>query len=161
MGSPETRVKWTMNENEVSKGGIYEQPTFAIIVQHSAERPFTMALNMKATTYGGLPVIGKRGSRITFKRAKKSQQDQQTGTGQGCMAALTGGSLQVGENTWTAKEAASDSFQSLDGIDLEKLTQMKSALLGPQGPGAETGHRDRYLREGLESLSRQRYSTSQ
>ena len=52
MGTPETRVKWTMNENEVTKGGIYEQPMFAVIVRHVQDQSFTMALKLKATTYG-------------------------------------------------------------------------------------------------------------
>ncbi|KAL8916573.1 MAG: hypothetical protein Q9208_008444 [Pyrenodesmia sp. 3 TL-2023] len=55
MGSPETRVKWNMNENEVSKGGIYEQPQFAVIVRHAPDQSFTMSLKIKATTYGGYP----------------------------------------------------------------------------------------------------------
>ncbi|KAL8859766.1 MAG: hypothetical protein Q9178_003881 [Gyalolechia marmorata] len=52
MGSPETRVKWIMNENEVNKGGIYEQPMFAVIARHPPEQSFTMSLKIKATTYG-------------------------------------------------------------------------------------------------------------
>lgn len=52
MGTPETRVKWTMNENEVTKSGIYEQSMFAVIVQHVQDQSFTMALKLKATTYG-------------------------------------------------------------------------------------------------------------
>lgn len=52
MGSPETRVKWNMNENEVDKGGIYEQPQFAAIVRHAQDQSFTMSLKIKATTYG-------------------------------------------------------------------------------------------------------------
>ena len=52
MGSPETRVKWIMNENEVNKGGIYEQPMFAVIVRHPPEQSFIMSLKIKATTYG-------------------------------------------------------------------------------------------------------------
>lgn len=55
MGSPETRVKWNMNENEVSKGGIYEQPQFAVIVRHAPDQAFTMSLKIKATTYGKYP----------------------------------------------------------------------------------------------------------
>ncbi|KAL8641141.1 MAG: hypothetical protein Q9228_002023 [Teloschistes exilis] len=55
MGSPETRVKWIMNENEANKGGIYEQPTFAVIVMHAHDQPFTMSLKIKATTYGIVP----------------------------------------------------------------------------------------------------------
>lgn len=52
MGSPETKVKWNMNENEVNKGGIYEQPMFAAIVRHAQDQSFTMSLKIKATTYG-------------------------------------------------------------------------------------------------------------
>ena len=52
MGASQTRVKWNINENEVSKGGIYEQPVFATIVSHILDKPFTMSLKIKATTYG-------------------------------------------------------------------------------------------------------------
>lgn len=52
VGSPETKVKWIMNENEVNKGGIYEQPMFAAIVRHAQDQSFTMSLKIKATTYG-------------------------------------------------------------------------------------------------------------
>ena len=64
-------VRWTINENEATKSGIYEQPSFAVIVRYSAERGFAMKLGMKATTYGGLPVKGKKDSRIIFKKPDK------------------------------------------------------------------------------------------
>ena len=84
MGNPESRVSWIMNENEVSKGGIYEQPMFAVVVRHTHDRPFRMMLTIKATTCAGLPVTGKGGARIMFnpasayqssmKKARKSQR---------------------------------------------------------------------------------------
>lgn len=64
-------VKWTINENEATKSGIYEQPSFALIVRHSVERGFAMKLGMKATTYGALSVKGKKGSRTIFKTPAK------------------------------------------------------------------------------------------
>ena len=57
MRSPETCVKWTINENDVFKDGIYEQPCFAIVVRYRPERRFVMAVGCKATTYGGLAVV--------------------------------------------------------------------------------------------------------
>lgn len=64
-------VKWTINENEATKSGIYEQPTFAIIVRYGIERGFAMKLGMKATTFGTLSVKGKKVSRIIFKNSDK------------------------------------------------------------------------------------------
>lgn len=61
-------VRWTINENEATKSGIYEQPSFAVIVRYSIERGFAMKLSMDAKTFGGLPVRGKKGSRIIFKK---------------------------------------------------------------------------------------------
>ena len=59
-------VRWNINENEATKSGIYEQPSFAVIVRYSMERGFAMKLGMKATTYGGLSVKGKKVSRTLF-----------------------------------------------------------------------------------------------
>ena len=67
----QSTVKWTINENEATKSGIYEQPTFAVIVTYGIERGFAMKLGMKATTYGILPVKGKKVSRIIFKKPDK------------------------------------------------------------------------------------------
>ncbi|KAG8525555.1 uncharacterized protein KY384_009199 [Bacidia gigantensis] len=64
-------VKWTINENEATKSGIYEQPSFAVIVRYGLERGFAMKLAMKATTYGGLSVKGKKSSRVVFKKPDK------------------------------------------------------------------------------------------
>ena len=63
----QTILRWTINENEATKSGIYEQPSFAIIVRYGIERGFAMKLGMKATTFGGLAVKGKKSSRIVFK----------------------------------------------------------------------------------------------
>jgi len=70
VGSPETSVKWTINENAVTRSGIYQQPSFAVIVRYEIERGFAMKLAMRATTYGGLAIKGKKGPRIAFKRGK-------------------------------------------------------------------------------------------
>ena len=64
-------VKWNINENEATKSGIYEQPSFAVIVRYSMERGFAMKLGMKATTYGGLSVKGKKVSRTLFTNPEK------------------------------------------------------------------------------------------
>lgn len=61
-------VRWTIDENEATKSGIYEQPSFAVIVTYSIERGFAMKLTMRAKTYGGLFVKGKKGSRTIFKK---------------------------------------------------------------------------------------------
>lgn len=146
MGSPERRVKWTMNENEVSKSGIYEQPTFAVIVRYQEDRGFIMTLGMKAITYGGLAVTGKGGSRIKFmKRSMKAK------SGEGVMVGLEGGAVQIGNQIWAAKPSSSDMGQNakaavlekikaaLEDVDLESMTQMKADLLGEQGPGGGKG----------------------
>ncbi|KAL8700753.1 MAG: hypothetical protein Q9201_005281 [Fulgogasparrea decipioides] len=134
MGSPETRIKWIMNENEVSKGGIYEQPLFAVITRHTKDQPFTMSLKVKATTYGGLPVTGRGGSRILFTPSKARQQlgkhiAKST-------ARLTGGSFEVGKKQWISSQETPNAPVDLSVVDLENLTQMRSVLLSDQGPGA-------------------------
>lgn len=64
-------MKWNINENEATKSGIYEQPSFAVIVRYGMERGFAMKLGMKATTYGGLSVKGKKVSRTLFTNPEK------------------------------------------------------------------------------------------
>ncbi|ERF75707.1 hypothetical protein EPUS_01537 [Endocarpon pusillum Z07020] len=92
-----------------------------------------MALNIKATTYGGLAVTGKRGARITFKPGKHGAKKEEPS-----MAGLTGGSVQMGGQTWGVKKGASTepSDEDLEALDLEALTGMRAALLGAQGPGS-------------------------
>ena len=68
---PQRGVRWTIDENEATKSGIYEQPSFAVIVRHHVERGFAMKMGMTAKTYGGLPVKGKKGSRVIFKKPDK------------------------------------------------------------------------------------------
>ena len=134
MGSPETKVRWTMNENEVSKGGIYEQPMFAVVVRHTHDRPFTMMLKIKATTYGGLPVTGKGGARIMFKAASAYQDSGKKAAK--ATSRLAGGSFEVGNQQWTSAAAGCVLPADLDEMDLEFQTQMRSMLLSQQGPGA-------------------------
>jgi hypothetical protein len=133
MGDPEMRVKWKMHENEVVKGGVYEQPTLAVLVRYREGDQFTMALNIKATTYGGLAVTGKRGARITFKPGRHAAKK-----GEPSMGGLTGGSVQMGGQTWGVKKGASSepSEEDLEALDLEALTGMRAALLSAQGPGS-------------------------
>ena len=114
--SPETCVKWTINENDVTKDGIYEQPCFALIVRYRAERGFVMAVGCKATTYGGLAVVGKGGKKIRFGRGKRA--------------------VEVGGKTWEAGEKV---MPNLENVDLENLTKVKAELLGEQGPGGGPG----------------------
>ncbi len=123
---PPTSVKWVMNENEVSRSGIYEQPTFAMIVRHESGRPFTMSVNIKATTYGGIPVKGKRGSRITFKPPK---EDQDAPTY----------SIQIGSKSWAPKQGHTGISNELKDMDLGSETHMKEKLLSQQGLGAGLG----------------------
>lgn len=141
-GSPERGVKWIMKENEVSKSGIYEQPTFALIVRFEEEHGFILTLNMKATTYGGLAVTGKSGSKIKFmKRTGALKGDGRT------MAGLNGGAIQVGPHIWGGKEDPAGKIgltgtgdvksgqrgaieTVLQDIDLEQLTQVEAILSG-------------------------------
>ena len=67
-------AKWNISENEATKSGIYEQPSFAVIITYSVERGFAMKLDMKATTFGALPVKGKKDSRIIFKTPDKQME---------------------------------------------------------------------------------------
>lgn len=143
-GSPERGVKWIMKENEVSKSGIYEQPTFAMIVRFEEDHGFILTLNMKATTYGGLAVTGKSGTRIKFmKRTGTVQGDERT------MAGLNGGAIQVGSRIWGGTEDSpkkiglTENVKSsqrggmgtvLQDIDLAQLTQVEAMLLGQHGP---------------------------
>lgn len=109
-GTPERGVKWTMKENEVSKSGIYEQPSFAMIVRFEETRGFILTLNMKATTYGGLAVTGKSGPRIKFMMKMKKKENaggvQQAGEGGTMMMAGLhgGGAIEVGSRVWCGKE---------------------------------------------------------
>ena len=64
-------VKWNINENEATKSGIYEQPSFAVIVRYNMERGFAMKLGMEAKTFGGLYVKGKKVSRTLFTNLEK------------------------------------------------------------------------------------------
>ena len=68
IGSPETGVKWNIHENTATKSGIYEQPSFAVIVRYDVEKCFAMKSEMKATTLGGLAVKGKKSPRIAFRK---------------------------------------------------------------------------------------------
>ena len=99
IGDPERGAKWTMAENEVSSSGIYEQPTFAVIVRYEPDKGFAMRLSMRATTYGGLAVKGKKGPRITFVKGTLPDDN------------------------------------ALEDMDLEGMTEMRSKLLGNEGPG--------------------------
>ena len=134
MGDPETRVKWTMNENEVSKGGIYEQPEFAVIVRHAQGRPFAMTLKIKATTYGGLPVRGNGGSRILFKPA--TAEEDPTKMLSKLTSRVTGGSFKVANQQWSSAQSDPEPPNNIKTMDLESLTRMRSKLLSQQGPGA-------------------------
>ena len=134
MGDPETKVRWIMNENEVSKGGIYEQPMFAVVVRHSQTRPFTMMLKIKATTYGGLPVTGKGGARIMFKPASAYQDSVRKALKP--TSRLVGGSFEVGNQRWTSAPECCPPPAGLEEVDLENYTEMKAMLLSQQGPGA-------------------------
>ena len=67
----QSMVKWTINENEATKSGLYEQPAFAVIMRYNIERGFAMKLGMKATTYGGLSVKGKKTTRTIFTKPEK------------------------------------------------------------------------------------------
>lgn len=140
-GDPETRVKWRINENKVSRGGIFESPKLCVILRHK-ERKFAMSLSMKATTYGGLPIVGKGGSRITFTPPWKKTQENisrlpsYTESVSNILPGLENGSIEMGSQTWTGEEK--DIFKPvvLDDEDLEELTHMRAVLLGQQGPGA-------------------------
>ena len=138
-GTPETRVKWDMHENEVSKNGLYEQPVFAIIVSYREDRGFVLGMKMKATTYAGLAVRGKGGARIRF--ARRSEVAGKVGS---TLKGLSGGSVTVGSQTWSSKAEALADPENLQDIDLEGETQMRSNLLAKQGPGGGTGLQDGY-----------------
>lgn len=127
-----------MHENKVVKGSVYEQPTLAVLVHYHKGEPFTVALNIKATTYGGLAFTGNGGARITFKPGKHGAKKKEPS-----MAGLTGGSVQMGGQTWGVKKGAStepseEDLEALDleALDLDALTGMRAALLGAQGTGS-------------------------
>lgn len=134
VGSPERGVKWTINENEASKSGIYHQPIFAAIVRYREERGFVMTLTVKATTDAGLAVMGKEGSSIKFTGGKERQE--KAGRSHK-MSGLVGGSIASGGKTWTAEKDSEPSQQLLEELDLESLTGMKVKLLSEQGPSCQ------------------------
>ena len=57
------------------------------------------------------------------------------GDGEGRMGGLTGGSVSVGGKTWNSDAKSKSGSTSLQEVDLELLTRMRSILLGEQGPG--------------------------
>lgn len=130
VGDPERGVKWKLSENEARKSGIYQQPIFVAIVRYREERGFVMTLGMKATTYGGLPVRGKGGSKIKFSKGNKQQE-----RGEQPMPGLVGGSIASGGTTWTSEKDSETSQQLLEDEDLEIVTGMKANLLAEEGPG--------------------------
>ena len=130
-GNPHNRVKWQLHENEVSKSGLYEQPVFAFVVRCREERGFLLGMTIRATTYGGFGIVGKGGARIMFTKAGLGGGDK----GEGRLNGLTGGSATVGGKTWSNDVPTDHGPVNLQEVDLENLTQMRAALLGPQGPG--------------------------
>lgn len=139
VGSPERGVKWTINENEISKSGVHQQPIFAVIVRYREEQGFVMKLEMRATTYGGIPVMGKGGSKIKFTKGKKQQERGKGRKEEEKMPGLVGGSIAAGGRTWTAENDSETSNPRLEEKDLESLTGMKVKLLAEQGPGGGKG----------------------
>ena len=133
VGNPATRVKWNMNENEVSKSGLFEQPTFAVVVRYREERGFTLGLRLRATTYGGLAVVGKGVSRIKFFKTNVGGKDENRARR---LNGLSGGSVAVSGKTWGGDAVSQSGPANLQEVDLEYLTQMRATLLGGQGPGA-------------------------
>lgn len=114
MGDPATRVSWVINENKITKSGIYEQPKFATIVRHQDQTRFSMTLRITATTLAGFPVIGKGGSRIIFTPKQRHQADE--------------------SNQPNLHDESP--LQDLAEENLEDLTRMEAILLGGKGPGA-------------------------
>ena len=51
------------------------------------------------------------------------------------MGGLTGGSVTLGGKTWNGNADSHFNPISLQEVDLELLTRMRSTLLGEQGPG--------------------------
>lgn len=74
-GDPETGVKWTVTENTVTSSGIYEQPTFALIVETDLEKRFAMKLTVRATTYAGRVIKGQRKPRVIFTGGSLSDNE--------------------------------------------------------------------------------------
>ncbi|KAL8912477.1 MAG: hypothetical protein Q9172_007496 [Xanthocarpia lactea] len=83
-----------------------------------------MSLKIKATSYGGLPVVGKGGSRISFNSSKVRHNPSKKATK--ATARLTGGSFEVGNKKWTSLQGQLEAAVILDTIDLEALTEMKA-----------------------------------
>lgn len=138
-GVPERQVKWTINENEISKSGIHELAKFAVIVRYREERGFVMTLRMGAESHIGGAVKSKGGSKIAFTKGKKHQKGGKGRDGEQKMSGLIGGSIASGGKTWTAATDPETSHPRLDDIDLESMTEMKAALLSEQGPGGGQG----------------------
>lgn len=139
MGDPERGVKWIINENEISKSGIFELAKFAVIVRYREERGFVMKLSMEATTHLGGALKSKGGSRISFNKGKKHQKGGKGREEEQKMSGLIGGSVASGGKTWTAETESETSHPQLDDIDLESMTEMKARLLSEQGPGGGQG----------------------
>jgi hypothetical protein len=133
-GNPETRVRWTVNENEANKSGIYEQLKFAIIVRHADQTQFSMALRIRVTTLAGFHIVGNGGSRIIFtptQRHDAEGNNQQMG-----MGGLDGGSISTLGQTWVPATQSAAGQKDLAEENLEDLTRMEAILLGRNGPGA-------------------------
>ena len=133
MGDPEARVRWTVNENEVNKSGIYEQLKFAIIVRHADQTRFSMALRIRVTTLAGYHIIGNGGSRIIF--TPNQRHDVAEDSQQIHLDGLDGGSISTCGQTWKPAVQRSSGQKDLADEDLEELTRMEAILLGRRGPG--------------------------
>lgn len=136
---PQTRVRWVISENEISKSGIYEQPRLAVIVQHAPGAKFTMSLDLKATTLAGWAVKGKGGA--TLKLDPNRQAVAVGGREWDTTSASSNKNPPATpppayESTAPGNENAGRNLLDLGTIDLEGLTGMAAALLGASGPGA-------------------------
>ena len=134
-------MKWDIKENEVNNSGIYESPKFAVIVKHADAGKFSMALKIKAITWGGLAVVSKNNPQIVFTPTKRENiQDggpSDSGTGNTPLSVLSGGSISNNGQTWVAGSSINPQSDDLAKVDLEALTQMEAILLGKQAPGAQ------------------------
>ncbi|PMD64749.1 uncharacterized protein K444DRAFT_608421 [Hyaloscypha bicolor E] len=134
IGEGAIRVRWTVNENEASKSGVYERLKFAVIVRHADQAQFSMALRIRATTLGGLSIVGNGGSRIIFRPNQRhdiEENSQQMG-----LPWLNGGSIWASGQSWMPAAQRVDGQKDLAEENLEDLTQMEAVLLGRHGPGA-------------------------
>ena len=128
IGNSQRVLRWQIQENPVTRGGIYEEPRLAIVISNTANLPFNITVFARATTFGGLPVRSKGGSRISISPPNKEHP--------GIVSQPASQNITNSNDEPSLASEQISAVKDLRNLDLEQLTGMRAALLGQQAPGA-------------------------